>query len=111
LSAPSFRWRRQFGYLKVGSCLAWYRVLGLLDDGRWVLLGNDSLYEAVFMPTVKEPLEVFDEAGYVKVLKSYEGDVDDVASPCRPPSSWRVVRRGWEGRCLGMYVAGWRRLG
>jgi hypothetical protein len=77
--------RRQFGYLRVGGWLAWHRVLGLLDDGRWVLLGDDGLYEAVFTPTVKEPLEVFGEVGYVKVLKPYEGDVDDVASPCGAP--------------------------
>ncbi|MFZ8811362.1 MAG: hypothetical protein ACO2PN_25065 [Pyrobaculum sp.] len=77
--------RRQFGYLRVGSWLAWHRVLGLLDGGGWVLLGDDGLYEAVFTPTVKEPLEVFGEVGYVKVLKPYEGDVDDVASPCGAP--------------------------
>jgi hypothetical protein len=77
--------RRQFGYLRVGGWLAWHRVLGLLDGGRWVLLGDDGLYEAVFTPTVKEPLEVFGEVGYVKVLKPYEGDVDDVASPCGAP--------------------------
>jgi hypothetical protein len=28
--------RRPSGYLRVGSWLAWHRVLGLLDDGRWV---------------------------------------------------------------------------
>ncbi len=77
--------RRPRGYLKVGSWLAWHRVLGLLDGGRWVLLGDDGLYEAVFTPTVEEPLEVFGEVGYVKVLKPYEGDVDDVASPCGAP--------------------------
>ena len=31
--------RRPRGYLKVGSWLAWHRVLGLLDGGRWILLG------------------------------------------------------------------------
>jgi len=77
--------RRSRGYLRVGGWLAWHRVLGLLDGGRWVLLGDDGLYEAVFTPTVKEPLEVFGEVGYVKVLKPYDGDVDDVASPCGAP--------------------------
>jgi hypothetical protein len=77
--------RRPRGYLRVGGWLAWHRVLGLLDGGRWVLLGDDGLYEAVFTPTVKEPLEVFGEVGYVSVLRPYEGDVDDVASPCGAP--------------------------
>jgi len=77
--------RRRFGYLKVGGWLAWHRVLGVLDDGRWVVVGDDGLYEAVFTPTVKNPLEEFGEVGYVKVLKPYEGDVDDVASPCGAP--------------------------
>jgi len=93
--------RRPRGYLKVGSWLAWHRVLGLLDGGRWVLLGDDGLYEAVFTPTVKEPLEVFGEVGYVKVLKPYDGDVDDVASPCGAP---RLVACGEEGVGVGRAV-------
>ena len=77
--------RRRFGYLRVGGWLAWHRVLGVLDGGRWVVVGDDGLYEAVFTPTVKNPLEEFGEVGYVKVVKPYEGDVDDVASPCGAP--------------------------
>ena len=77
--------RRRFGYLRVGGWLAWHRVLGLLDDGRWVLVGDDGLYEAVFTPTVKNPLEDFGEVGYVKVLRPYDGDVDEVATPCGAP--------------------------
>ena len=93
--------RRPRGYLKVGSWLAWHRVLGLLDDGRWVLLGDDGLYEAVFTPTVEEPLEVFGEVGYVSVLRPYEGDVEDVASPCGAP---RLVACGEEGVGVGRAV-------
>jgi hypothetical protein len=93
--------RRQFGYLRVGGWLAWHRVLGLLDGGRWVLLGDDGLYEAVFTPTVKEPLEVFGEVGYVSVLRPYEGDVEDVASPCGAP---RLVACGEEGVGVGRAV-------
>ena len=105
--------RRQFGYLRVGGWLAWHGVLGLLDGGRWILVGDGGLVEAAFTPTVKGPLEVFGEVGYVKVLRPYDGDVDDVASPCGAP---RLPACGEEGaevgrRCLGMYVAGWRRWG
>ena len=99
--------RRPRGYLRVGSWLAWHRVLGLLDGGRWVLLGDDGLYEAVFTPTVEEPLEVFGEVGYVSVLRPYEGDVEDVASPCGAP---RLVACGEEGvgveRAVLKYVRG-----
>jgi hypothetical protein len=77
--------RRKDGYLRVGSWLAWHRVLGTLDDGRWVLIGDDGLYRAVFKPTVKNPLEVFGEVGYVRVAGPYRGDVDDVQSPCGAP--------------------------
>jgi len=103
--------RRQFGYLRVGGWLAWHGVLGLLDGGRWVLVGDGGLVEAAFTPTVKGPLEVFGEV--VKVLRPYDGDVDDVASPCGAP---RLLACGEEGaevgrRCSGMYVAGWRRWG
>ncbi|AET31611.1 hypothetical protein [Pyrobaculum ferrireducens] len=77
--------RRRDGYLRVGSWLAWHRVLGTLDGGRWVLIGDDGLYEAVFTATVERPLEVFGEVGYVRVAGPYRGDVDDVQSPCGAP--------------------------
>ncbi|MGC9051426.1 hypothetical protein [Pyrobaculum sp.] len=77
--------RRKDGYLRVGSWLAWHRVLGTLDDGRWVLVGDDGLYEAVFTATVERPLETFGEVGYVRVAGPYRGDVDDVQSPCGAP--------------------------
>ncbi|MEZ0319673.1 MAG: hypothetical protein ABWK05_06765, partial [Pyrobaculum sp.] len=95
------------GYLRVGVWLAWHRVLGVLDGGRWVLVGDDGLYEAVFTPTVKNPLEEFGEVGYVKVLGPYRGDVDEVMSPCGAP---RIVACSEEGRAVGdavlMYVRG-----
>ena len=77
--------RHRDRYLRVGQWIAWHRVLGLLDDGRWVLIGDDGLYEAVFRPTVSDPLGVFGEVGFVKVLGPYNGDVDDVSSPCGAP--------------------------
>ncbi|MGC9051425.1 hypothetical protein [Pyrobaculum sp.] len=99
--------RRKDGYLRVGSWLAWHRVLGTLDDGRWVLIGDDGLYEAVFTPTVKDPLEVFGEVGYVRVVGPYVGDVDLVQSPCGAP---RLVACSEEGvkvaRALLGYVRG-----
>jgi len=93
--------RRRFGYLKVGGWLAWHRVLGVLDDGRWVVVGDDGLYEAVFTPTVKNPLEEFGEVGYVRVVKPYEGDPDLVQSPCGAP---RLVACGEEGVEVGRAV-------
>jgi len=72
--------RRRFGYLRVGSWLAWHRVLEMPGGSRWIVVGG-GLYEAVFTPTVKNPLEDFGEVGYVKVLKPYEGDPDLVQSP------------------------------
>jgi len=83
--------RRQSGYLRVGKWLAWHRVLGVLDyqpgeaAKKWVLVGDDGLYTAEFVPTVENPLAEFGEVGYVKVTAPYEGDVDDVASPCGAP--------------------------
>jgi len=83
--------RRRSGYLRVGKWLAWHRVLGVLDyqpgeaARKWVVVGDDGLYLAEFVPTAKEPLEEFGEVGYVKVVAPYEGDVDDVASPCGAP--------------------------
>ncbi|MEM0464994.1 MAG: hypothetical protein QW680_09170 [Pyrobaculum sp.] len=72
-------------YLRVGPWIAWHRVLGILDDGKWVVIGDDGLYEAVFTPTAKDPLGEFGEVGYVKVTGPYTGDVDDVRSPCGAP--------------------------
>ncbi|MCU7788788.1 hypothetical protein ODS41_12775 [Pyrobaculum sp. 3827-6] len=99
--------RRRDGYLRVGSWLAWHRVLGTLDDGRWVLIGDDGLYEAVFTATVERPLETFGEVGYVRVVGPYVGDVDLVQSPCGAP---RLVACGEEGvkvaRALLEYVRG-----
>ena len=83
--------RRRLGYLRVGEWLAWHRVLGVLDyqpgeaAKKWVVVGDDGLYVAEFVPTAKEPLEEIGEVGYVKVVAPYEGDVDDVASPCGAP--------------------------
>jgi len=83
--------RRHSGYLRVGQWLAWHRVLGVLDyqpgktAKKWVLVGDDGLYVAEFTATVKEPLEEFGEVGYVKVVAPYDGDVDEVASPCGAP--------------------------
>ena len=77
--------RHRDRYLRVGPWLAWHRVLGILDDGKWVIIGDDGLYEAEFIPTVKYPLEEFGEVGYVRVLGPYGGDVDDVQSPCGAP--------------------------
>ncbi len=93
--------RRRFGYLRVGGWLAWHRVLGLLDDGRWVLVGDDGLYEAVFTPTVKNPLEDFGEVGYVKVVGPFGGDPNLVQSPCGAP---RLVACGEEGLEVGRAV-------
>ncbi|MEM4964269.1 MAG: hypothetical protein QXT13_08995, partial [Pyrobaculum sp.] len=77
--------RHRDRYLRVGPWLAWHRVLGILDDGKWVIIGDDGLYEAVFKPTAKNPLGEFGEVGYVKILGPYAGDVDDVQSPCGAP--------------------------
>jgi hypothetical protein len=91
--------RRQFGYLRVGGWLAWHRVLGLLDGGRWVLVGDGGLYEAAFTPTVKGPLEVFGEVGYVKVLRPYDGDETTSPRPAARLGFWPAARRGrrWGG--------------
>lgn len=88
--------RHKDRYLRVGYSIAWHRVLGLLDDGRWVLIG-DGLYEAEFVPTAKNPLEDFGEVGYVKVLGPYAGSLDDVQSPCGAP---RLVACTEEGRAV-----------
>ena len=77
--------RHRDRYLRVGGWIAWHRVLGTLDDGRWVLIGDDGLYEAVFRSTAKNPLGELGEVGFVKVLGPYNGDVDEVASPCGAP--------------------------
>lgn len=90
LSVIRFRDR----YLRVGEWIAWHRVLGILDDGKWVIIGDDGLYEAVFRPTAKNLAEDFGEVGYVKVLAPYAGDVDDVQSPCGAP---RLVACSEEG--------------
>jgi len=92
--------RRRNGYLRVGQWLAWHRVLGVLDYGaegaprRWVIVGDDGLYTAEFVPTAREPLEEFGEVGYVKVTAPYEGDTLDIASPCGAP---RLVACSEEG--------------
>ncbi|RFA94877.1 hypothetical protein CGL51_09035 [Pyrobaculum aerophilum] len=86
--------RSEGKYLRVGPWLAWHRVLGLLDNGRWVVIGDDGLYEAVFRPTAKNPLEEFGEVGYVKVLSPFLGDLDEVQSPCGAP---RLVACSEEG--------------
>ncbi|MEM1568307.1 MAG: hypothetical protein QXI84_07505 [Thermofilaceae archaeon] len=57
LSVIRFRDR----YLRVGEWIAWHRVLGILDDGKWVIIGDDGLYEAVFRPTAKNLAEDFGE--------------------------------------------------
>lgn len=81
-------------YLRVGRWLAWHRVAGVLEGGRWVILGDDGLYEAEFVATAKNPLEDFGEVGFVKVLAPYGGSEQDVASPCGAP---RLVACNEEG--------------
>ena len=87
--------RHRDRYLRVGEWLAWHRVAGVLDDGKWVLLGDDGLYEAVFRQTVKNPLGEFGEIGYVKVLAPYGGAEFNIASPCGAP---RLVACNEEGQ-------------
>jgi len=105
--------RRRSGYLRIGKWLAWHRVLGVLDYGaegtprRWVVVGDDGLYTAEFVPTVDNPLAEFGEVGYVRVVEPFQGDVDEVASPCGAP---RLVACSEEGvrvaEALLGYVAG-----
>ncbi|MEM3325930.1 MAG: hypothetical protein QXK63_00610 [Thermoproteus sp.] len=51
-------------------------VLGTVGD-KWILMGRDGLYEAVFVKTGGAKGEV----GYVKVTSPYEGDVRLVEGP------------------------------
>ena len=106
--------RHPWKYLRVGKWLAWHRVLGVLDYNarseprRWVIIGDDGLYVAEFTATAQDPLEELGEVGYVRVVEPFQGDVDEVASPCGAP---RLVACSEEGVRVGEAVLNYvRRL-